>query len=275
MSDKQTMRYGVVWLGLSLIVSAEARANDLGEAVRWIQTHGGDGTVPDVEDAAEDASEHDALAFLNSRDVRRGAELSTYTCDDSPIDGEVTFRTNGNQKWALRKCRELMWHQKELPGYVTLGPPALSEDQIATWAEQASRRTDVPAKLIETIIMFQSGRRPGVVSEAGHYGLMQLKPEVLDGLGIEHGNLLEPRANIDAGARYLRALTFEYGGLKVALAAFVDGPGPVEAAGRKIPAQGRYVWFVREVMKLYYATLREFPDEIGAESVGWVWTWLD
>lgn len=269
------MRTDLIVLTLLLAAGRPALANDLADAVEWVQDNGGDETVPGLAPAADEAHRDDALALLNSRDVRPGDDLDRYRCEDAPIDGFGTMRTSGEQAWALRECQARRWKRNELPGFVTLGPPALPERRVRAWVERASAETDVPVKLLETIIRFVSGFRPGVVSERGHLGLMQLRPDVLAELGISHGDLLDPRENIRVGALYLRALTFEYGSLKLALAAYRDGPAPVEAAGRRIPSQRRYIWFVREVIKMYYGSIREFPDEIGAESIGFVWTWLE
>jgi hypothetical protein len=269
---KQTVLGGLVSV---LGLSAPAAAQDLGSAVEWIQEAGAEEQVRGYAHAAEDADDHSALPMINSRDVVPGQALDQYRCADAPVDGFATMRTSGEQLWALRECQKQIWRQNELPGFVTLGDVRLSSREIAGWVEKASRETDVPAKLIDTIVSYVSGFRPGVVSERGHLGLMQLRPEVLAEMGIPHGDLLDPQENLRVGARYLRKLTFKYKSLKKALAAFRDGPQVVEAAGGKLPSDRRYLWFVREVMKIYYGSIREFPDEIGAESMRFVWEWLE
>ena len=261
-------------LVVAVAASERAQANDLGDAVRWVQEQGADEQVSTYEVHAEGASDHSALALINTRQVYHGG-LEAYDCDDSPVDGEFVFRTNGNQRWADRACRELRWQKESLPGYVTLGPRALPEKDIRRFAERASAQSQVPATLLVIMAKYLSGYRPGVVSERGHKGLLQLRPKVLRNLGIKHGHLLDPAENMRAGAEYFRYLVFRYRNFKLALAAFQDGPHVVEVAGRKLPRHRRYLWFVREINRIYNATLRAFPDEIGAESLHFVWTWMD
>ena len=88
-------------------------------------------------------------------------------------------------------------------------PTAKAPDEVDTSAFKptdtaiAARETNVPAGLLDVIIRYSSGYRPGVISDDGRYGLLQLEPHHLRSLGIEFGDLLDPRENIRAGSRYL------------------------------------------------------------------------
>lgn len=259
---------------LVLSGGSSAQANDLGDAVQWLQKSGADSEVRGYEEQGDRAHDHGALPLINSRNVSPGQRLEDYRCEDAPIDGFATMRTNGFQSWALRACYETMWERDEIPGFVTVGRKRLSESEIAGWVRKASAETDVPEKLIDTVVRYVSGYRPGLVSERGHQGLMQLRPKVLANLGVAHGNLLDPEENLRAGAHYLRLLTFRYKSVKKALAAFRDGPAVVEAAGGRMPSEHRYLWFVREVMRIYHGSVREFPEALGVESMSFVWDYM-
>lgn len=255
-----------------LMTGTTAVAQDLGDAVGWIEQNGGEVRGRDLQEAPQ--PDHAALGLINSRHVDRGAGLEGYSCDDTAVDNWATFRTNSNQKWAVRACRELQFERDHLEGYAVMGPAPLTMGQLRPVLERAEAATDVPAALLEVLVRFSSGRRPGLVSDRGHQGLLQLRPASLAELGVAHGDLLDPAENVRAGARYFAALIFRYENLKVALAAFPDGPGVVEAAGGKMPRSRRHRWFAREVAKLYYAVDRPFPTDIGADSMRFVWDWL-
>lgn len=260
---------------LLIVLSAgRARGQDIGEALEWLEENGAGRHVAGLEPFLAEAPDHTALPMINSRDVVPGQPLALYDCDDAAVDGYATLRTNGKQRWALRLCKEQLFRRSSLPGYVEVGEERLPERVIAPWVKAASVETDIPPKVIDSIVRYRSGYRPGLISEQGHQGLMQLLPGVLDELGIPHGDLLDPRENLLAGARYLRYLVFRYRGLKTALAAFLNGPAVVEENGGKIPSDRRYIWFVREVLRLYRASVRPFPEELGAENIAVVWEWF-
>ena len=101
-----------------------------------------------------------------------------------------------------------------------------------------------------------------------------LRREQIRAEGIEVTNLKDPAQNLRLGALYIRALTLRYKNLKMALAAFVKGPAPLAEAGG-LPRDPEILWFVREVMRLYYASTREVPTDIAAEAMSFVWTWLE
>ncbi len=264
------------WVLLAGLFGAPGLAlgNDLGDAVEWLEERGADNLTTEWTEHRSQAHDDAALPMINSRDVARGKPLEDYDCRDAPIDGFSAMRTSGQQGWALRICNERLWKRGQLPGFATLGDIQLNEHAIAPMVAAAGEAYDVPPILLDTIVRYVSGYRPQVVSEAGHVGLLQLLPDVLARMGIEHGNLLDPQENLRTGARFLRALTYRYGNLKTALAAFRDGPEVIERHGG-MPKDRRYRWFVREVMRIYLASEKEFPMHLGVESIGVVWTWLE
>lgn len=258
--------------GLSLGLGAPAWAGDIGDALHFVDGAIGEDAVSEYADL-ERGNDHAALGMLTARDVDPGKDLAEYRCDESMVDGDFTLRTSGEQGWAGRACRELRFRRDHVEGYATMGPPPLFPRELDPILRKVEAETDVPATLLDAIIRFQSGRRPGLVSNDGRYGLMQLRPDLLRGQGIEPTNLLDPLTNVRKGAQYVRKLTFRFKGLKMALAAYLEGPGAVARAG-DIPNDKENIFFVREVMRLYYASIRDVPTSIAADSMTFVWSWL-
>lgn len=103
-------------------------------------------------------------------------------------------------------------------------PPAYQ----AKVAELAAR-FDLSPALIEALVWQESRWRAGAVSPVGARGLAQLMPGTARGLGV---NPDDPFANLEGGARYLRAQMDRFGGdVEKALAAYNAGPGRVIKSG--------------------------------------------
>ena len=84
----------------------------------------------------------------------------------------------------------------------------------------------------------ESRGNPRAVSPAGAMGLMQIMPATWTDLSARYGlgtDPFDPRANIHAGAAYLRLMWDRYGDLAAMLAAYNAGPGRADAytAGRR------------------------------------------
>lgn len=111
---------------------------------------------------------------------------------------------------------------------------------------EASQRFHVPKTWIRAVMRQETGGRTvlaedqPIVSRAGAQGLMQLMPDTYDQMARVHKLGDDPfnaRANIMAGAAYLRWLHERYGYPKM-FAAYNAGPGRVEKGGR-LPAETR------------------------------------
>src|SRR5919201_1929074 len=93
----------------------------------------------------------------------------------------------------------------------------------------ASRDSGLPLSLLAAVAWEESRMDPQALSGAGAQGLLQLMPGTAKAVAISEQT---PRANILAGARYLRQMVDRFNGdLELALAAYNAGPTAVENAG--------------------------------------------
>ena len=88
---------------------------------------------------------------------------------------------------------------------------------------EVSRRSQLDADFIASVIRAESGGNANAVSRKGARGLMQLMPGTADQLGVK--NSFDAAENVDGGVRYLMQLLqqFHYDVPK-ALAAYNAGP---------------------------------------------------
>ncbi len=93
--------------------------------------------------------------------------------------------------------------------------------------KDASGTYQLDPDLVTSVIRAESGFNVRAVSPKGAQGLMQLMPHTASQLGVR--NAFDPKANVDAGTRYLRELLERYNfDLIKALAAYNAGPERVE-----------------------------------------------
>ncbi|ATI82573.1 lytic transglycosylase domain-containing protein [Sphingobium yanoikuyae] len=108
---------------------------------------------------------------------------------------------------------------------------------------EAAYRFALPEDLIRSVMAAESAGDQRAASHAGAMGLMQIMPATWSYLSRRHhlgSSPYEPRANILAGAAYLREMIDRYGDLRLALAAYNAGPGRVDAYrkfARALPAE--------------------------------------
>lgn len=97
---------------------------------------------------------------------------------------------------------------------------------IAAAVDDAALRFGLPKSWIEAVMLQESGGVVRAVSPKGAMGLLQLMPETWRAMSAEHGlgaDPFEPRANILAGAAYLRRMYDQFGAPGF-LAAYNAGP---------------------------------------------------
>jgi len=79
--------------------------------------------------------------------------------------------------------------------------------------------------LVRALIQVESNYRPKAKSPRGAMGLMQLTPSTAREYNV--ANPFDPRANIEAGIKHLKALLDRLGSTEMALAAYNAGEGAV------------------------------------------------
>ena len=258
----------LLFTAVSALSAGEASAQDLGDALDYAQRNFDRRAGAPYKSAQKSRSRHDALGMLSSRDVVDGKALEDYDCLDSAIDSMPVMRSSSKEKAALRECLIHRFERDSLPGYRTLGTARLDAQAIRPLVEARAAEYEVPAIVIDSIIMVVSGYRPHAISDTGYVGLMQLRPDLLAAEGVEHGDLMDPRENVRAGAAYIRALIFRHKGIRKAMLAYRD-PSDMTYTSRTKR------WFVDTVVKLYQGSNRKFPYKLGAENMSFVWTWLE
>ncbi|KGB55986.1 Lytic transglycosylase, catalytic precursor [Sphingopyxis sp. LC81] len=108
---------------------------------------------------------------------------------------------------------------------------------------EAAQRFGIPELWIWRVMHAESRGKAGAVSHAGAMGLMQIMPATWASLTARHRlgpDPFNPRANILAGAAYLRAMWDRFGDVRLMLAAYNAGPGRADAyaSGRRgLPAE--------------------------------------
>jgi soluble lytic murein transglycosylase-like protein len=109
----------------------------------------------------------------------------------------------------------------------------------------AGRAADLHPWLVAAVVEAESASNPRAISRVGARGLMQLMPSVWMEQGVADPH--DPRANLLAGARHLRALLDRFGDLGLAVAAYNSGAATVERAGG-IPPYRETRAYVRAVL---------------------------
>ena len=113
----------------------------------------------------------------------------------------------------------------------------------------ASKRSQVDADFIASVIRAESSNNPHAVSRKGAQGLMQLMPGTADKLNVK--NTFDPEENVDGGVRYLRELLLLYDNDMIkALAAYNAGPQRVQQY-KGVPPYHETHAYVRRVINDY------------------------
>ena len=115
----------------------------------------------------------------------------------------------------------------------------------------AADRHRVDRRLVESVIVVESGGNPYAVSPKGAMGLMQLMPHRAAELGVR--NPFDPLQNLEGGVRHLRDLLLRFAGdVTLALAAYNAGEEAVRAF-RGVPPYRETQDYVRKIRALYGA----------------------
>ena len=131
--------------------------------------------------------------------------------------------------------------------------------------ERAADRYSVDSLLLAAIVEAESSFNPEAVSPQGALGLMQLMPSTGD--LFRATDLLDPKVNVDTGARYLSTLLRQFDGdVVLALAGYNAGPGNVRRYGG-LPPFRETRNYVDRVLSRYVGHHQRAWDESGAKSL--------
>lgn len=137
------------------------------------------------------------------------------------------------------------------------GPGADAERRLLTelpygeLISDSAQRHRVDGLLLASIVETESSFDPAAVSSKGALGLMQMMPDT--GRRFGAADLLDPAANVSAGARYFSRLMERYDqDVVLALAAYNAGPGNVQRWGG-VPPYRETRRFVDRVLTRYVA----------------------
>lgn len=135
------------------------------------------------------------------------------------------------------------------PIIVPVKPATLANAQFGQFIQSASKRFNVDADLISSVIAVESNFNPKAVSRRNARGLMQLVPGTASRLGVQ--NIFDPQENINGGTQYLGELLHRYDNdLVLALAAYNAGPQRVQKYGT-VPPFAETQSYVRRVKHTY------------------------
>lgn len=136
-----------------------------------------------------------------------------------------------------------------VPSGVNTTSPVSADGDWSDVINEAARKFNVPAKLIQSVIQQESSYNPQAVSQAGAAGLMQLMPGTAKFLGVE--DRFDPVQNVMGGAKYLRQMLDQFDDrMDLALAAYNAGPGNVKKYGG-IPPFKETQNYVKKVLSTF------------------------
>ncbi len=126
-------------------------------------------------------------------------------------------------------------------------PETESEVTIDDHIKEVADRYGVRADLVAAVIEAESEFNPRAVSRRGARGLMQLMPKTAATLGVD--DPFDPKANIDAGVRHLRAMMDRFdNNIPLALAAYNAGEVAV-IKHRGVPPYRETRAYVKRILK--------------------------
>jgi len=146
-------------------------------------------------------------------------------------------------------------------------PDLTPSPEIVQMVSRAARGSGTDPRLVLAVIAAESAFDRMAVSPKNAMGLMQLMPETQARFGVR--NPFDAEENIRAGTSYLTFLIRKFGNLKLALAAYNAGEGPILAYGA-VPPFDETTEYVDRVLRLYEKYKAARFEAIGGprETVG-------
>ncbi|HEV2148835.1 MAG TPA: lytic transglycosylase domain-containing protein [Longimicrobiaceae bacterium] len=142
----------------------------------------------------------------------------------------------GREFWARLREEARRFRELEIGSFVYARQYAIS-DELARMIHEEARAQGIDPELAFRLVRVESRFHPRARSHAGALGLTQLMPGTARGLDRRMRTaeaIMEPRANLRVGFRYLRGLIDRYDGdVRLALLAYNRGEGAVDRSLRR------------------------------------------
>ena len=202
----------------------------------------------------------DVWGYIDNKGVAHFAAERTDARYELFFKGGESFDTNqglaGKSSEPASKTQAAA--NSKIQAYFDVSP---NFKQVKHHMREASKTHSVDFELLQALIVAESGFDAHAVSPKGAVGLMQLMPATAQRFGVRadkvksvEQKLTDPKTNISAGTRYLRALIQLFPGkLELAVAAYNAGEGAVQRAGNQIPNYKETQNYVKTVMQTYRA----------------------
>ena len=165
----------------------------------------------------------------------------------------VVTLTTGYMLTGLSGVRQAASAPEQAVARVETTEAETDEDDIDTQAgmdafiKKVSAKYNVSPDVVAAVIEAESEFNPRAVSRRGARGLMQLMPKTAKTLGVD--DPFDPKENIEAGVRHLRALMDRFGdNLPLVLAAYNAGEVAV-IKHRGVPPYRETQAYVNRIMK--------------------------
>ncbi|HEX8069873.1 MAG TPA: lytic transglycosylase domain-containing protein [Pyrinomonadaceae bacterium] len=138
------------------------------------------------------------------------------------------------------------------PNYIPADVPTSGDRQLDLIILHAGQQFGVDPRLLHAVIWQESRYKNNAKSGAGAQGLMQMIPSTAARFGCT--NVYDPKANVTAGAKYLRWLLDRFDGdVALALAGYNAGEGAV-AKYDGVPPYSETQGYVRNIIARYGQT---------------------
>ena len=124
-----------------------------------------------------------------------------------------------------------------------------SRADLRALVDRLSRQEGLDPRLVDALVVAESGYNPQAVSKKGAMGLMQLMPQTARRLNVK--DPFDPEQNVRGGVQeFSRLMTRYSGNLSLALAAYNAGEGAVSQY-RGIPPYSETRNYVAKIMERY------------------------
>lgn len=203
-----------------------------------------------------------------------GGALAALLLAWTPLDAAV-------YRWVDAQGRVHFTDQPDHPGYRKLvrtwkgwREPSFdarrfreNQRRFAPLIAETAREHGLPDALLHAIVTAESAYDPNALSSAGAVGLMQLMPGTARRYGVT--SRTNPRANVQGGTRYLKALLELFDDdVRLAVAAYNAGENAVLRHGRRVPPYPETRTYVRRVMEHYRRYSEARPEAFGPAGPG-------